>query len=397
MFTLFLFFTGFHGYTAIFDAKCTLFTLLSLAYIAGTVILGIEKRKASLPEACALLYLFFTLLSALLSQHFPKTLLGVSRFEGALTIGIYVLVFIFVSRHWQWQDSFVPFISIVMLVQSFVVFLQLMGFNALWLYPEGADYYIALERYNGAFISTVGNADIASAFFSLMTPVLWVMFFGYKKYRPLTFLSAVASLLCVLLMSVTAGVVAMLVTLFAFIFLLLPRKTAIITATLTLALSLLLIGLLPFESGTLLEIQLLLRGELNGDFGSGRIHIWQEVLSKIKDNLWLGTGPDTMLYEDIEPFTKVINGETVTRRIDIAHNDYFNILFHQGVFAFIAYLGILTPLWKWYKNGRKNIAVTALGAGVFAYACHAFFSFSACSSAIFFWLMLGMLNSQTRE
>lgn len=398
MLTLFLFFTGFHGYTAIFDAKCTVFTALSLVYIAGILILGVSKRRATVSEVCALAYLFFTLLSALSSRYFPRTLLGVSRFEGAFTIGIYVFVFIFTSRHWQWKDSFIPFVSIVMTVQSVVVLLQLMGFNALWLYPQGTDYYIAIERYNGAFISTVGNADIASAFFSLMTPVLWALFFGCKKYRPITLISAILSLICLMLMSVTAGVVAMIVTLFAFLFILLPWKFAIITTGVTVAVFLLLVGLLPFKSGTLLELQLLLKGELDGDFGSGRIHIWQEVLSKVKDNLWLGTGPDTMLLEDIEPFTKIIDGKTVTRRIDIAHNDYLNVLFHQGVFALTSYVGIvLSSLWKWYKNGTKSIAVTALGLGVFAYACHMLFSFSACTSAIFFWIMLGMLNSQTRE
>lgn len=411
MLTFFLFFTGFHGYTAIFTAKCAAFTVLSLLYIAVFAICKIPKGKLSLPELSALIYLAVTLVSAFASDHFPKTLTGVSRYEGLLTVGIYVTVFIFVSRSWKWHSSFVPFLSIVALLQSAVVIFQLLGFNFLRLYPKGVNYYIALERYNGEFISTVGNADIASAFFSLITPVLWVLLFGYKKaarldqsnflynkkYRPLTLAAAVSSLFCTMAISVSAGVVAMAITAAVLPIVLFPEKRkSILAIILAVAiLVLVLVYFLPLKDGTLFELQSLLKGNLSSDFGSGRIHIWSEVVENTKP--LLGTGPDTMLLEDIEPFTKTVDGKTVTRKIDIAHNDYLNVLFHQGIFALAAYLGILTVLIKWYKNGRNDILVAAVGAGVFAYCVQVFFSFSACSSAIFFWIFIGILESESSQ
>lgn len=397
MLSLFLFFTGFNGYSSIFGAKCAVFTALSVVYILLSVIFKIRIKEFRIWEKFAAVYLAITVFSALASNYFPKTLTGISRYEGLLTVGIYVLVFICVSQNWKSSPSFIPFLSIVMILESVIVILQLMGYNALWLFPKGENYYIALEKYNGAFISTVGNADIASAFFSLMSPILLVLLFGYKKYRYLTLPASLMSLFCTLFMSVSAGIAAMAATAFILPLVIFKNRRKTVTAILVAVaiFAVCTIYFLPLTDGALFELQAIMKGNFDGDFGSGRIHIWKEVIKNTKP--LLGTGPDTMLIEGIEPFTKTIGGKTVTRYIDIAHNDYLNILFHQGIFALIAYIGILSVLIKWFKNGRCNIFVTALGAGLFAYCSQVFFSFSACSSAVFFWILLGVFNCESEN
>ncbi len=397
MFSLFLFFTGFKGYTAIFSAKCVAFTTLSLIYVLLSIIFKIKIKESGFWEKAAAVYLVITAISALSSKYFPKTLVGVSRYEGLLTIGIYVLVFICVSQNWKKDSLFVPFLSIAMILESLVVILQLMGYNALWLFPKGENYYVALEKYNGAFISTIGNADIASAFFSLTCPILSVLVIGYKKYRYLTLPASVMTLFCTLFMSVSAGIAALIATAFV-----LPtviykdkRKTVITILALIAVIAVFTVYFLPLTNGAVFELQALMRGNFDSDFGSGRIHIWKEVIKNTKP--LLGSGPDTMLFEGIEPFTKTVGDKTITRYIDIAHNDYLNILFHQGIFALISYVAILSVLIKWFKNGKSNILVTALGAGIFAYCVQTFFSFSACSAAAFFWILLGVFNSESTE
>lgn len=395
MLTFFLFFTGFEGYRNIFDSKCVVFTALSIVYIVVSFVFGLKKELINAPQKLALIYLAVTAVSSATSVYFPRTLVGVSRYEGLLTVGIYVTVFLLVSQSWVKGSSFIPVLSGVGIAQSAVVLLQLLGFNALWLFPEGVNYYIALEKYNGAFISTVGNADISSAFFALIVPVLWILVFAEKRYRLMTLLSAVMSTACLILMSVSAGVVALVITVAVLPFVIFEghRKiTALITVAVVVV-ALAVLCFLPLTEGTLFELQSLIKGKPDSDFGSGRLHIWSEALKNLKHPF--GTGPDTMLLENIEPFTKTVNGQTITRKIDIAHNDYLNILFHQGAFALIAYLGMLgLSLAKWIKNGRKNLLVTALGAGVFSYCVQVFFSYSACSSAIFFWIFLGMLEGE---
>lgn len=398
LFVLFLFFTGFKGYSNIFDSKCILFTVLGVLYLTFSCVLGISLRSLRLPEICALVYLGITALSALASPHFPETLLGVSRYEGLVTVGLYVAVFILLSQNWRADGCFPAVISAVMIAESLVVVFQRLGFNILWLYPKGTNYYIALEKYNGAFMSTVGNSDISSAFFSLMTPILWGFSLSFKKYRPLTLTAAVLSTVCLFALSVTAGTVAAVVTLAVLPIVLFPEKRRL-TVTVVFILiitALLMIYFLPLSEGTLFELRSLMRGEYDPDFGSGRLHIWREVTEELR--LPLGSGPDTMLREDIEPFVKTVDGRTVTRRVDVAHNDYLNILFHQGIFALAAYLGVLIPLLAgWYKNGRRNKTVALLGAGVLAYLVQVFFSYSACSSAAFFWAMLGILNAELKQ
>lgn len=395
MFSGFLFFTGLEGYVNIFDSKYIFFLGLSITYVATSAVFGLSIKKLRIPGIFALLYLLITAISAVASQHFPETLLGYSRHEGLLTIGLYVLVFIFVSHNWKQADYFIPLVSAIMIFASFIVILQIIGYNALDLYPNGINYYEALEKYSGAFLSTVGNSDISSAFFSLMAPFLCIISLERREHRPLTITAAALSLISVFLINVSAGILAMFAVAFILPFVMMPQKRQEIAAILAIItiIAIALIYCLPLKGGMLFELQCILKGNIDPDFGSGRIHIWKEVVKKLQP--LLGTGPDTMLLEDIEPFRKIVNGKSIIRRIDIAHNDYLNILFHQGAFALIAYLGLLISLFiKWIKNGRKNPYVTALGAGVFGYCVQTFFSFSACSSAVFFWIFLGMLHAE---
>lgn len=398
MFGLFLLFTGFSGYSNVFTSKCILFTALSSIYLVASLIFGLSAKKMGAPEISALIYLGITALSAVASSHFPNTLIGISRYEGLLTIGLYVAVFLFVSQNWDTGDGFMYFLCAVMLLESVVVILQLFGFNILWLYPKGTNYYIALEKYNGAFISTVGNSDIASALFSLVTPVLWGIFATRRKYRLLSLASAVASSACLFCISVSAGIVAIVALICVIPFVLFPKRriTVAVILAFVAAIFFAILYFIPIKEGMLYELQSLMHGNYDPDFGSGRLHIWREVLDNIKP--LLGTGPDTMLKESIEPFVKTINGKNVVRSIDIAHNDYLNILFHQGIFALVAYLGILAPLFVgWLKNGRRNKTAAVFGAGIFAYSVQVFFSYSACSSAVFFWIVLGMLNCELKS
>ena len=48
--------------------------------------------------------------------------------------------------------------------------------------------------------------------------------------------------------------------------------------------------------GVFHELHSIMHGEISTTFGSGRIHIWEQVLSAVPEHLLFGTGPDTMLY-----------------------------------------------------------------------------------------------------
>ena len=109
--TIHLLYFGFNGYAKIFNAKILTFSVINGFYFTGILITFIAmylsfdsfdlkpKFKALLHPSrlFALIYLAFTAFSAFGSFYFPLTLNGVSRFEGLLTISIYVFSFIAIT------------------------------------------------------------------------------------------------------------------------------------------------------------------------------------------------------------------------------------------------------------------------------------------------------------
>ena len=85
-------------------------------------------------------------------------------------------------------------------------------------------------------------------------------------------------------------------------------------------------------TGMMYELQQVLHGNWGDHFGSGRVSIWRQVLQKVPDRLFWGVGPDTMYAAGIRLGTVII---------DCAHNEYLNVLFHQGLFGLFSYLMIL--------------------------------------------------------
>ena len=156
--------------------------------------------------------------------------------------------------------------------------------------------------------------------------------------------------------------------------------------------------LLNFKGGFLYELHELLRGRGDDSFGSGRLYIWRNVLELSVQRLWFGYGPDTMLLAEIEPFTRVDEVLGVLKaRIDTAHNEYLNVLFHQGLLALLAYVGALaSALVNWLRRGRKSWVGAAAGAAVLAYGIQALFGISVCIIAPYFWIALAILDRENR-
>ena len=86
-------------------------------------------------------------------------------------------------------------------------------------------------------------------------------------------------------------------------------------------------------------------------------------------------------------------GGPVIGRIDVAHNEYLNILYHQGIFALIAYLGALfSTAKKWLTDSGRNALVAVLGTMLLCYSIQAFFGFSMIMTAPYFYLTLALFD-----
>ena len=408
MLTVFPLWCGCGGYRSIVDGKYPLFLLLCGGYAAAMTLLTLRTllspatlwRGASWTQRLIAVYLLFTWLSALLSPYFPETLVGVSRHEGALTVTFYCLCFLFVSVYGKAERGMLCALGVTVLIFCTLCICQLNGYNPLSLYPAPYNYFDGGVAYAGTYLGTIGNVDLVAAFLCLVIPIFWVTLLRKRDRRRWLLLLPLAAATYVLLrMWVLAGIVGV----FGGALLALPVAATAEKRTrrrLALGVGALLVcavlALWCFDlGGTLHEVHALLHGESDGSFGSGRLHIWRSVLREIPSHLWLGTGPDTMLRASLPPFERfdAARGVTIVAQIDVAHNEFLNILFHQGIFALLAYLGAL--LSAAVRCLRSHSAVTAtLGTATLCWCVQALFGFSMFLTTPLFFLALALLERE---
>lgn len=127
-------------------------------------------------------------------------------------------------------------------------------------------------------------------------------------------------------------------------------------------------------------------------FGTGRIYIWKNALSKVKENLIWGVGTDNFYYA----FTPRLIDPVSTYQVDKAHNDYLQRLLCEGIFSLIIYIVFLTVLF--FDNFReKNLFYKCIFLGFFAYIISIFFNISVIRVAPIYWIIVGLLMSKKND
>ena len=404
------------GYLEINEVKKAVFYWLCGGYVSLTVLLYAEelligrRRAAELQEAAAssswtikmlLVYLVLTLLSAFFSPHGKISWLGATRSEGAVTIGIYVLSALMVSCFGRAKQWHLHLLAATVAVQSAICILQLNGGNPLGLYPEGVGWADAGKLYSGAYLGTIGNVDFLGAFFSLAVPLLLAASLRLKTPWRFAWLAGAALAVYVMarmwVLSCLVGVIAGC-TISLLVILPLPDQSRRRVLFLLLHAAVALIAIIfavDFQAGPLHSLHELLHGRVPRAVDSGRLYIWKEVLLRVPKHLLLGTGPDTMALADIPPFRRYDEGLGIEAvgYIDAAHNQYLNVLYHQGACALVAELAALIALALfWFRAGREKAAPAILGTAVLCYSIQAFFNISTPFVSPLAWTVLGLLE-----
>ncbi len=415
--SVFLFCFDGSGYLGIQEVKFRAFYFICGGYIVVMALAGLKHilgtkpplfrtvfRLLSPAQYLALLYALITWVSALASEHYPYTIIGLTRYEGALTITIYCLLFILLARFGTVKQAHIFVFAACVLAFSVLCIIQLYGNNPFSLYPSGYSYFDADVRYSGSYLGTIGNADSVAAFLCLAIPVLWTTIVKWNgKTRRLLLLPLAASVFVLIKMHVLAGFVGVFgggAVLVPF----LPRcgknrRLLAVIVCVCMVLLLLLVFLIDPGGELFHELHCIMNGDPDPSFGSGRIHIWSQVLRHIPDRFLLGTGPDTMILEDIAFSGYDEFGRFSKAPVDVAHNEYLNVLFHQGCFALLAYASLLVLVLircgkRAVKGDREAII---LGSAVLCYCIQAFFGFSSCITSPFFWTALGLADHCTKQ
>jgi len=148
-------------------------------------------------------------------------------------------------------------------------------------------------------------------------------------------------------------------------------------------------------SGYLAQAQQILHGNVDDSFGSSRIYIWKQVWQAILKRPFLGGGPDTLSLRGLDGFSRYSPelGITIITTIDAAHNELLNIWANQGIFALLSYFCILVyTLIRWWR-GIQDDSTAFCGAAVLFYLIQSLFGISFCSTSIYLWVAIGIVNT----
>lgn len=398
MLFIFPLFPGFEGYKNITLSKYVFLLSATVLWLLALVIASIRMRcgtgRMNAAQIAALVFLAICVLSWFFSPFRRDGFLGAGRYDGLLTIAVYVFIFLGVSAFGQPKRIYAYAFAAGIVLCCVIAYLQLFRVNVLHLFPGDLSYYDSGVRYSGTYLGTIGNTNLLDAVFCLAIPLFFTLL-----VRERMFLLCIPLLLSIGVEMIAGGTGAVL-ALTVFVptaMILLPRSRRLkrIFSALAAAFVLGAMAVIFFwkgEVGPIWELSQVLHGHLEDSFGSSRVLIWRKCLGLVSEHPLLGGGPGTLpLRLDIE-FSRLVpeTGQTLASYVDNAHNIYLAYLVNCGALGLIAYLGLIICALR-AAHRSKHRLIPALVPSLICAAVHAFFGLGLCIDQPFFWLLLGLV------
>lgn len=379
MFAVFpLFFTA--QYSNIRHDKFYFFLVLSIILILcelPMLIHSVVKNKSfgklSLTDFSFAALIVVFVISTLKSDYiFDSFTGGNGRFCGLLTFLIFFLLYLIISRNFQYKEYVFVIFSIVMLAVFTLCILNSFGIDPLGMYNGYS------EETKKDFVSTIGNKNIMSSLCCLCVPVLFVLFIHKKSGLRFLYLAAsVIGFIAMIRCDSMSGYMGMF---FACIFLSLffafgfNKKLfwclVIIYSIVVIAFAVLFIYF------TFIDISAPLEGfmrffRFDEKWGTHRGYMWIKSLEIFKSfdisSILLGSGPDTF-YNVFQPYFAELNSKFGDIVNNAAHNELLNYPITTGILGLSAYLTlIVSSVVRAVKSARKNMLALAFIAPIIAY------------------------------
>lgn len=405
MLSLFPLFVGvrLNAYESITASKFYFFAIATGLWAAGSILLlviglirgeryALEVRPAHLAVA---LFLMVGGISACLSEYGSVCLIGANRYTGYLTYVLYGLIFFGVSWLGEPKRRHIWAMGLAAVVCCVIALLQLGGLDPFWLYPDGTNYYDKYVAYNSAFLGTIGNTGLLSAYLCLAGPTLTAFGLRSKKFDRLLLLPGALAVIVLLCCDVDAGVLALAGCILVSVPMLIrsPKGSKIaagVSGGLTLT-GLAGVYFWPGTSGTIYEASQLLHGHLADEFGSHRGQIWKRCWELFREKPWLGGGPGTAALRIKIQWYSEVRDQTV--QVNNAHNVYLGYLIDIGLPGLLCYLAaIVCSLVTWFRR-RDSALYAALGCGLLCYWIQDLFGLGLTLIAPMMWVVWGLLES----
>ncbi len=430
------------GYFNITETKSVYFYILSIALVASAGFFAkkneaaegkslLERAELSCTDWAMTAFCGFVFLSAVFSSYNDVWIGVSSRYQGFITILLYVAVYFIVSRNFTAAQSFLLFSVLAFSAVSIIGVLNCFDVDVFGFY-DGIN-----ENYKTLFLSTIGNINFYSSYMCLLMPLvvcgfclgegkisravytvalvigslgmmvtssesfvvgfasslmIMPLFFysrlhRYKRYLVsiiIIVLSsqaymlvyrlygkanlAVSKLLSVFVNPVVAVVIVLVCLIAYLIAAKAPKGVAVIKKVYPVLLAALVVGI---------AVCFILANTVGIDRFNGLFKItseWGTYRGKIWRfcvNEYLDFGiKDKLFGVGPESLSRITAGAKLFERksLDQAHNEYLQYLMTTGIFGLSAYLGVIgTTIYTVIKKLRESTFAVALLAGLVSY------------------------------
>ena len=309
------------------------------------------------------------------------------RYEGLYQIFYYFsLYFLATYIDKKYKKTITYVILLMTVIESVYAFLQVTNIGNI------------ARTYHGGYIWATGFTTNPNFFGSLMTLGLSIalgLFINENKKGISIILGSFIiilfnGLLISNTMSAVVGIIVVLIYIFIYIII---RKKYLKFLLIIIMLLLSTIYIVSINKTTLLddfikttnETKEIIKGNIDGEYGTKRVYIWTNTLKIVPENILTGVGIDNFYYAfGDKPLAK---GRWF---FDKAHNEYLQILITEGIFSLLSYLAFFGFIViKGIKNSYKENELYLI-APVIGFLAQAFFNISVIEVAPLFYIVLGL-------
>jgi len=353
-----------------------------------------RKNNNTFLSLCMSIYALLIIISAVSSRYFPYTLLhgAIGRFEGTLTLYLYLLLFYLAYKFFKWKDKFLPYIAASTMIVSGVGIVQAILYKIL---PN-------LSNHEYMAYSSFGNPNFFSSYLTLFLPIYMLVYL--KKGNPFYLITSIVTFGALVCTKTLGGYVIFVIYLVIILIYAMCKKYKLKYIWLLLfsfacmfaVLNVCTKGIYVKEVISIdQEIEKAKSNDENvkNKFGSGRGYIYKISLNIIQKYPLLGIGPDSlgayfMEHYYLEP------GYSYKYLFDKAHSEYLQIAVCTGIPSLICYICIIATIgitmFKNFLKDTNNLSLFAVGISCLSYLIQASTNISVTHVAPMFWIMLGI-------